>query len=162
MFCETVFVFIRTALVLSHLWSYTFVVHILVCFSYLLYYRNLLNYWHWYMLLYKDELPKLLEKFSSRMKKTSQKNKDNASSLNYPIQTLSKDSLLPSNQEKTLIQNQLISQFLFLRPTHRRLVEFISDLVLKNFLKSYRKQQPKPTTTTTLGEIQQQQRNFLV
>ena len=31
-----------------------------------------------------------------------------------------------------------MNQFLFLRPSQRRLVEFVSDLALKTFLKQYR------------------------
>jgi hypothetical protein len=81
-----------------------------------------------------------MTKFTTGVKRYEQKIKDVSHLFAFElVNDYSAQSNIDSNKlDKHQIQMQLISQFLFLHPSYKRLVEFAAETTLANYVKYYR------------------------
>ena len=83
---------------------------------------------------YLDELHKLLTRFSTGVKKVGQKIKDVSHLFSFDL-VRDTAHIIPNPRQ---IQLKLMSQFLFLHPNCKRIVDFNSEQAVINFVKYFR------------------------
>jgi len=98
---------------------------------------------------YLDELHRLLTRFSTGVKRAVHEIKDVSHLFSFELVREEMNNFKPDNKE---IQMKLMAQFLFLHPTYKRLIEFVSETVFLTFTRLFRHNELKKFLNQMVNE----------